>query len=205
MRKLIYIQLTIGVVSFLVVAWIFIDVRPREEKTYQLEQQIQTVEQDNARLKVNATPTAEQTKTARLSLKEGRELFHQGRYDDAVTAYDKAIEILPNDPYSLGLKGYALFKAGKIDDSIEVNKESIELDPEDPYGYLNLAKSYCAAKRFGEAKSALMEGVPEDISGDLAHFVAIDGELRRKCRPILQELSKQSSKMQNPSVTDGRR
>jgi len=190
MRKMIVLQVLLVLVALLITGWIFFRERPQAEVNHQLAEQLSQVKQENQQLQQAAAPKADQIKKAQLNLKQGRDLFHKQRYDDAIAQYEQALKLQPDDPNALGLEGYALLRAGRIAESIEVNKKAIQLDPEDPYGYLNLAKSYCTAKQYTEAQQVLITALPQDIASDVKNFIAIDGEFRRLCKPILANVDR---------------
>jgi len=182
---MIIVQVVLAVIALFITGWIFFRERPQSEVNHQLAQQLSQVKQENQQLQQAAAPNADQVKKAQLYLKQGRDLFHKQRYDEAIAQYEQAIKLAPDDPYAWGLEGYALLRAGRVSESIDVGKKAIQLDPEDPYGYLDLAKSYCAAKQYTEAQRTLLDGLALDVAPDVKRFVAIDGEFRRLCMPIL--------------------
>ena len=52
-----------------------------------------------------------------------------GRYDEAIQAFDKAIEINPQLSIAWGNKGLALEKISKYDDAIKAYDKTIEINP----------------------------------------------------------------------------
>jgi Flp pilus assembly protein TadD len=188
MRKMVILQILLAVVALFVTGWIFFKERPPSEVNHQLTEQLTQVQQENQHLQA-ATPSGDQVKKAQQYVKQGRALFHQQQYDQAVAQYEEALKLQPDDPNTWGLEGYALLRAGRVTDSITANKKAIQLGPEDPFGYLNLAKSYCAAKQFTEAQGVLTSQVPSDVASDVKKLVAIDGEFRRLCKSILTTLN----------------
>jgi tetratricopeptide (TPR) repeat protein len=59
---------------------------------------------------------------------QGNSLFHLGHYDDALKAFDRAIELNPNDSESWVYKGVILKNLGRIDDALKACDNAIELD-----------------------------------------------------------------------------
>jgi tetratricopeptide (TPR) repeat protein len=189
LRKMVIVQASLAVISFFIVGWVFFKERPQAEVNSQLQQKIVEVQTQNTKLQQNVVTPTDRTQS-RAFLRQGVAQFHLQQYDQAVTLYDKALAVFPDDSYAWGLKGYALFRAGHIQESIDANQKAIELDPGDPLGYLDLAKSYCGAKLYDNAKSALLTEPPPDVAPDVSRYVVSDGELRRVCSPILAEISK---------------
>ena len=60
---------------------------------------------------------------------KGAALSIQGKYDEAIKAYDEAIRLDPNFAMSWNNKGLALIDQGKLNESVEANDEAIKLDP----------------------------------------------------------------------------
>ncbi len=64
---------------------------------------------------------------------KGLALYYLGRYDEAIQAYDRAIEITPQFADAWRSKGVALVAQGKYDEAIQAYDKVIEIDPEDAY------------------------------------------------------------------------
>jgi tetratricopeptide (TPR) repeat protein len=60
---------------------------------------------------------------------EGNSLLSDGRYDEALICYDRALELNPNDAVTLGNKGAALLSLERYDEALEFFDISLELDP----------------------------------------------------------------------------
>ena len=66
------------------------------------------------------------------------ELFHAGKknldnenYEDALSFFDQALELEPNNPDIWNMKGVALRSLGRYDEASECYNRSLELDPRD--------------------------------------------------------------------------
>jgi len=59
----------------------------------------------------------------------GNSFYDDGRYKDAINAYDKAIEISPEDAGAWGNKGLALIKLGEPEEALKMFNKAAELDP----------------------------------------------------------------------------
>lgn len=60
---------------------------------------------------------------------KGNALDHLGRNEDALVAYEKAININPKDEFAWYFKGNALLNAGDKEGAREAFKVAIELNP----------------------------------------------------------------------------
>lgn len=111
--------------------------------------------------------------------KAGIKAYHQGRYEEAVVSYDKALEEDPNNAYLWNLKGYSLFKAHHYDDSIAAFQKAVQVDPQYAWGYFDLARVYCAIKKTDAAATSIQEAIR--LRPDLKSVAARDGEFVRLC------------------------
>ena len=72
----------------------------------------------------------------------GMELFAEGKLDEAVEAYKKALQEEPNDPDCLHALAMALAHQDRLDEAIEVGKKLIEASPDDELAYTSLSIFY---------------------------------------------------------------
>jgi tetratricopeptide (TPR) repeat protein len=61
---------------------------------------------------------------------KGNALYEQGKYDEAIKAYDEAIKLDPNDANAWYNKGVALDQHDKNDEAIQAYDRAIEIDPQ---------------------------------------------------------------------------
>lgn len=59
---------------------------------------------------------------------KGNVLYSQGKYDEAIKAYDKAIEINPQYSEAWNNKGNAFYAQGKYDEAVRAYDKAIEID-----------------------------------------------------------------------------
>ena len=83
--------------------------------------------------------------------KKGASLFNQGKYSEALQAFDKAIELDPKFPEIWYNKGNALYSQGKYDDAIKAYNKVLELDSQYAYAWLAKGKSLNYSKKYDEA------------------------------------------------------
>ncbi len=77
-------------------------------------------------------------------------LSDQGKLDDAIVEYKKAIEIDPKDATPHNNLGIALRSQGKLDDAIVEYKKAIELDPKFAKPHNNLGDAFNMQYRLDE-------------------------------------------------------
>lgn len=82
------------------------------------------------------------------------DLFSEGKYDEAIAAYRRALEI--DDEFVDALHGLALAYAEKGDlaAAIETAKRITEAAPDDPLGYTSLSMFYQRNGQIPEAEAA---------------------------------------------------
>lgn len=66
--------------------------------------------------------------------------YKQGKYDEALRYYDKAITIKPDYADAWNSKGLSLFILGKHEEAIKCYDKAIEIDPYDPDKWYTRAK-----------------------------------------------------------------
>lgn len=72
----------------------------------------------------------------------GMELFTDGKLDEAIEAYKKALQEDPKDADCLHALAMALAHQDKLDEAIEVGKKLIEASPDDELAYTSLSIFY---------------------------------------------------------------
>ena len=74
-----------------------------------------------------------------------------GKYAEALTEFDKALAIRPNDPETLLKRGTSLAGLGRLDEAIADYHAALALRPDDAIAYLNLGASLAARGENDEA------------------------------------------------------
>src|SRR5688500_6608248 len=71
----------------------------------------------------------EQNDTVDELYNKGNELFNDGKYDEAITYYDKALEIDPNYVKALSNRGSALSTLERYEEAIMSYDKALEIEP----------------------------------------------------------------------------
>ena len=113
----------------------------------------------------------------------GYALHTAGRYNDAIDALRKAIELQPSNSEAYQLLGTTYHMIGDLPQAVGNYEHAARLAP-NAYAYGNLALAYYTARRFDEARDAYLEGIKFDpnnasLHRDLAELAIIrsDDEL----------------------------
>ena len=84
---------------------------------------------------------------------KGDSLIKFGKYDEAITYYDKILEIDPNNVDALINKGVALGNLDKYNEAISYFDKVLEIDPNNVYALNNKGTSLIKLSRYKEAIS----------------------------------------------------
>ena len=86
---------------------------------------------------------------------KGVALGGQGKYDEAINAYNEAIRLNPNDTAAWINKGNALCMQDKYNEAIKCYDEVIRLDPSNTAALSNKVNALNALKRTTEADASI--------------------------------------------------
>ncbi|MEW6618965.1 MAG: tetratricopeptide repeat protein [bacterium] len=127
---------------------------------------------------------------------KGVELGTLGRYEEALTAYEKAIELEPDDAWAWRGKGYALGELGRYEEALVATEKAIELKPDMAEAWNNKGWILGKLGRYEEELAAYEKAIelkPDDafawnnkgcILGNLGRyeeaFVAIEKAIKLK-------------------------
>jgi tetratricopeptide (TPR) repeat protein len=92
----------------------------------------------------------------------GMRLYSQGKYFDALQAYDKAIELDPNNARAWHCKCIALTSRGKYDEAIKACDKALELDPKDAKAWATKASALNSLGRNEESIQASEKAIELD-------------------------------------------
>ncbi|MBD1830240.1 tetratricopeptide repeat protein [Microcoleus vaginatus GB1-A2] len=84
----------------------------------------------------------------------GNSLQESGRFDEAVAAYKKAIELTPDFSWSYHSLGDVLLKLGKWEEAVAAYKKAVELNPDFSWSYHNLGDALLKLQQWEEAAAA---------------------------------------------------
>jgi hypothetical protein len=107
------------------------------------------------------TPAIEKTK-AQDWVGQGLALYTQSKYNEAIQAFDKAIEINPQDAKAWYERGYALDSQGKYKEAIPALDKAIELDPRNAEAWYEKGIALKAQGKYDEAQRAYDKAIEID-------------------------------------------
>ena len=186
---LIAIQLIIAVLTVTITVIVGLKIRPLIEEKLQLEKEIDEKKTAIARIEEEIINERQQLRASREAVAfvtYGINFYHQGRYENAIAAYNQALSLDSLNAYILNLKGYSLFKAKRFDEAVDVLSRAVNVQPDYAWGYFDLARASCANGNFDLATNAIKKAI--ELRPDLATAMRNDGEFTRFCKPILSLL-----------------
>jgi tetratricopeptide (TPR) repeat protein/lipopolysaccharide biosynthesis regulator YciM len=86
-----------------------------------------------------------------------------GRCEEAVGFIDRAIELAGPQAWLLETRGQILLRGGRIEDAIAVLHEAAQSTDPDPRTLLYLARAYCLAGKFAEARTAFADAQKRNL------------------------------------------
>lgn len=92
--------------------------------------------------------------TAEELYDRGVDLFAEGKYDQAIAAYDEALGVDPGFVDALHGLAMAYAEKGDLQAAIGAAKRITEASPDDPLGYTSLSMLYQRAGRIADAEAA---------------------------------------------------
>ncbi len=110
-----------------------------------------------------ATPAGE----AKQHYNKGVEYGQQGRFDDAIAEYSKAIELDPNFAEAYSNRGNAYRALGEIQRAIADYAEAILLNPQDAGTYASRALAYTSLGKTRAAEQDIDKAVELGFDADL--------------------------------------
>jgi protein O-mannosyl-transferase len=99
----------------------------------------------------------------------GDALLDQGRLDEAISQYQEALKIGPDDSDALNNLGNALFTERRLDEALAQYYKAIKAHPEDAVARINLANALMNKGRTGEAMLQYRASIKDNPNNALAH------------------------------------
>lgn len=132
----------------------------------------------------------------------GTSLYNQGKYSEALHAFDNALEYNSSTPQIWYNKGNALYSQGRYDESLEAYDRVLELDSQYSYAWLAKGKALYYLMKYEDAIQALDEVLelnPQDSEALSTKNKALDAlNLTANQPPKLENLNPD-----HPSPQDG--
>lgn len=101
-------------------------------------------------------------------LEKGDKLLEQGKYDEALKSYNKAIEINPKNDWAWYSKGSALSKLKRFVEAVESFNKAIEINPESDFYRITLGDTLEDLERYKEALRSYDKAIELNPKGDWA-------------------------------------
>ena len=82
---------------------------------------------------------------------KGFELNNMGKYQEAIEAFDRVVDMDPSNTAAWNNKGYALINLGRYEDGLQACEKALEIDPNNVYAWNNKAWALNNLGRYEEA------------------------------------------------------
>jgi len=105
------------------------------------------------------------TTDAKTAFLRGNYYYNQGKYNDALAAYNWSLELRPDHPHALYNRGATYSHLGRYDEALADFNRLLELKPDDPDALNNRGATYGHLGRYDEALADLnrsLELRPDD-------------------------------------------
>ncbi|PYY13128.1 MAG: hypothetical protein DMG60_22555 [Acidobacteria bacterium] len=120
-------------------------------------------------------------KAARKTFEEGVKCDREGRRDDAIKLYIRALEKAPGFYPARNNLGSDYLAKRQYSQAEEQFLEVLKQNSEDSEAYFNLGNVYLLTNRLGSSKAVLLQALSKDPGSALGHFLlgSVYGQMRR--------------------------
>lgn len=101
---------------------------------------------------------------------KGNSLVDEGKYEEAVSFYDKALKINSQDVVALSNKGTALDQLGRYEDAVKCFDKVLEINPKDEEALNNKGSSLIRLNRYEEAIECFNEALTVNPNNFVTHY-----------------------------------
>jgi len=91
---------------------------------------------------------------------EATQLWQSGRYAEAISKFESALKVDPNNSIAWNGLGWASFNSGKPAEAEQAFQKVIESEPEHPAALNGLGQLYLSQKKYAEAEPYLLKASP---------------------------------------------
>jgi Flp pilus assembly protein TadD len=114
-------------------------------------------------------PTAVPT-TAEEWFEAGNRHAQAGEFQEAIAAYQSALELRPDYVSAMSNLGVAYYNNGQLEEAVAVYQKALEIAPEDAAAHSNLAAAYVQLGQLQEALAAYTRAVELEPALSQAYF-----------------------------------
>jgi serine/threonine protein kinase len=148
-----------------VIALIFVYLFSRSSQTNSRASEAAAVEQNNAE---NLQIDEAAIKAARDYFRQGEKFFNQRKYDKAIEAYTKAIELNPNDAWFYNNRGTVYHLTSEYEKAIADYTKAAEVNPQNFSAYYNRGLIYQEISNLSAAEADFRKVLELDPQNKLA-------------------------------------
>lgn len=112
-----------------------------------------------AMLRLYALPASVDPQRSREFIAAGTQKTQQGKIQEAIQEFDRAIQFNPNDANAYINRGYARHLAGNLGGAVDDYRKAIELNPKSAQAFSNLSHVRFDQGRFSDAEKAATDAI----------------------------------------------
>jgi len=131
------------------------EIAAKQAELLKLQQSVQAESAKLAKLDaVQSTPASPKSAAARAYEldRQGQQFYREKKYDQALAAFQQAVQLKPNDPVLLNNLGFIYSKMDRYDDALTWLQKTLEADPKRKEAHGNIAELYLKMGKRAEAK-----------------------------------------------------
>ena len=117
-----------------------------------------------------AGATAVEPATAQEFFQAGNQHARVGEFEEAITAYQSALELEPDHVSAMTNLGVAYYNNGQLDEAVAEYQKALEVAPEDEAIHSNLAAAYVQQGKLEEALASYTRAVELEPTLSQAYF-----------------------------------
>jgi len=110
-------------------------------------------------------------KPAMKEYEKGIKAAKDGKADDAIAHYQKAIEIAPDLYLARNNLGTTYLSQSKFDEARQQFEQVIKINPSDGAAYFNLGNLYLLSQKYVDASNWIHQGLTKEPNNALGHFL----------------------------------
>jgi len=132
------------------------EIASKQAELLKLQQSVQAESAKLAKLDaVHAAPPAGKSPSSRAYEldRQGQQFYREKKYDLALDAFQRAVQLKPSDPVLLNNLGFIYYKMGRYDDAATWLEKTLQADPKRKEAHGNIAELYLKMGRRSEAKA----------------------------------------------------
>lgn len=103
-------------------------------------------------------------------LTTGYDLMQEGKVEEAIEHFKKAIELNPDNEISYNNLSWAYNELGEYEKSLENIEKALSIEPNEDIEYVNQGNAYCGLEEYDKALYSFAEAIKKKKDSELAYY-----------------------------------